>query len=642
MIDLDLMQARTPAGSAFSKGAIDAGCHDVFNDRSGCGLTNEGLTNEGMINDGRTKSRSVCGQPRLIALALAIGLGAAGIPFALSAQDVGAVPAGPTTNATVNLIRLLVEKGVLSESDAKGLISQAQAEAEQVQARTAVAAVPAAPGAQPAVPGEQRIQYVPQVVQDQITAQARQAVLAEVKEQGWARPEALPNWIDRIAFDGDVRLRNQTQSYGDANTPILLDYNAINNEGPYDVNEATNPVSPPHLNTRRSRNLNRVRARLGVSATLADDWEAGLRLASGSDNSPVSTNQTMGGGLSKKEFWLDRAYLTWRPASWLTVSGGRFRNPFISTQALFDTDLNFDGVAAQFDLPLQSATESRMFGTLGAFPLQTTSDDFPSSSQNKAGNNDKWLYSGQVGMDWELDNDNRLRASLAWHKFNNYEGRLSQPCELFTGINQCSTDWSRPEFMQKGNTLMLLRQIVLNDADGGLTPQPQYVGLASKFSLADLNLRFDTRFGDLPFSVEGNLIRNLSYDAATIMERSLNGSVLVTNQPGVADDPANPIRLDSGDTAWQVQTLFGKAELAKAGEWNAMVGYRYIEPDALPDGFNDSNFHLGGTNAKGYYLSGSWGLAPNVWLQGRWLSSKQISGAPLEIDVLQLDVNARF
>ncbi|MEM8309982.1 putative porin, partial [Morganella morganii] len=68
----------------------------------------------------------------------------------------------------------------------------------------------------------------------------------------------------------------------------------------------------------------------------------------------------------------------------------------------------------------------------------------------------------------------------------------------------------------------------------------------------------------------------------------------------------------------------------------------YIQPDALPDGFNDSTFHLGGTNAKGYILGASYGFDKRVYGTARWLSSDEVYGAPFSIDVLQLEVNTRF
>ncbi|KAG1436483.1 hypothetical protein G6F57_020646 [Rhizopus arrhizus] len=94
------------------------------------------------------------------------------------------------------------------------------------------------------------------------------------------------------------------------------------------------------LNTREDRrNQLRIRARLGVRAELSEAWTAGIRLATGSDDSPVSTSQTLGGGMGKKDIWLDQAYLTYRPAKWATVTGGRIANPFEATDTLPRRDL---------------------------------------------------------------------------------------------------------------------------------------------------------------------------------------------------------------------------------------------------------------------------------------------------------------
>ena len=60
------------------------------------------------------------------------------------------------------------------------------------------------------------------------------------------------------------------------------------------------------------------------------------------------------------------------------------------------------------------------------------------------------------------------------------------------------------------------------------------------------------------------------------------------------------------------------------------------------DAFTDSDFHLGGTNATGYYFGGRYAFAANTTLGVRWFSAKQIEGLPLAIDVLQVDVIASF
>ena len=81
---------------------------------------------------------------------------------------------------------------------------------------------------------------------------------------------------------------------------------------------------------------------------------------------------------------------------------------------------------------------------------------------------------------------------------------------------------------------------------------------------------------------------------------------------------------------------------ATRGDWNVTAGYRYIQPDAVIDAFNDHDFHQGGTNAKGYYILVNYFFANNAWLSGRWFSANEVYGPPLAIDVMQLDLNAAF
>ncbi|MBO7942033.1 putative porin, partial [Streptomyces sp. S9] len=77
-------------------------------------------------------------------------------------------------------------------------------------------------------------------------------------------------------------------------------------------------------------------------------------------------------------------------------------------------------------------------------------------------------------------------------------------------------------------------------------------------------------------------------------------------------------------------------------DWNASIGFKRLESDAVPVAFTDSDFHLGGTNARGFIVGGSLGLARNTWLGLRWLSANEVTGQPYSVDVVQLDLNTQF
>ncbi len=560
-------------------------------------------------------------------LSLAVGM----VVATLVGQAVAAPAPAPSENATINLIRLLVEQGILKQDKADALIAQAQneaAQAKQAAASTAVAAGPVA------APGDVRVQYVPAAVRDQIRDQVKAEVMATAKQENWAAPNTFPDWASRISFDGDIRLRDESRYYSDNNSNEIVDFAKLNNNGPYDVNPNSSTSLPPLLNTREDRtNQFRIRARLGMKAVITPEWTAGIRIGTGSDNNPVSTTQSLGGGFAKKDIWLDQGYLNWKPTDELTLTGGRFANPFMSTDMLYSNDLNFDGVAAIFDHKLNR--DWGVFGTVGAFPVDYTNDTTSSNGFDKEESDNKWLYGAQVGAKWAINSNNRLKGALAYYRFDDIQGERSSPCEPWAGAPGCDSDGTRAAFMQKGNSVFLLRDITPNPLNPSTTPQPQFVGLASEFNLLDLNVVWDADLPeDFKLRSQGNYIHNLSYDEGEMRKRS--AGQIVNN----LDSNGN---IESGANAWMVQFTLGSAlELKKQGDWNLFAGYKYIQPDALPDGFNDSSFHLGGTNAKGYFIGGNYGLAKNVYATGRWLSTEAVYGAPFDIDVLQLEINTRF
>lgn len=555
---------------------------------------------------------------------------AVGMVIATLVGQAAAAPA-PSENATINLIRLLVEQGILKQDKADALIAQAQneaAQAKQAAASTAVAAGPVA------APGDVRVQYVPAAVRDQIRDQVKAEVMATAKQENWAAPNTFPDWASRISFDGDIRLRDESRYYSGSNSNEIVDFAKLNNNGPYDVNPNSSTSLPPLLNTREDRtNLFRLRARLGMKAVISPEWTAGIRIGTGSDNNPVSTTQNLGGGFAKKDIWLDQGYLNWKPTDELTLTGGRFANPFMSTDMLYSNDLNFDGVAAIFDHKLNR--DWGVFGTVGAFPVDYTNDTTTSNGFDKEESDNKWLYGAQLGAKWAINSNNRLKGALAYYRFDDIQGQRSSPCEPWAGAPGCDTDGTRAAFMQKGNSVFLLRDITPNPANPTTTPQPQFVGLASEFNLLDLNLVWDADLPqDFKLRSQGNYIHNLGYDEGDMRKRAEGQIVNNLNSSG---------EIESGANAWMVQFTLGNAlDLKKQGDWNLFAGYKYIQPDALPDGFNDSSFHLGGTNAKGYILGGNYGLAKNVYATGRWMSTEAVYGAPFDIDVLQLEINTRF
>jgi hypothetical protein len=72
------------------------------------------------------------------------------------------------------------------------------------------------------------------------------------------------------------------------------------------------------------------------------------------------------------------------------------------------------------------------------------------------------------------------------------------------------------------------------------------------------------------------------------------------------------------------------------------LGYRYVESDAVVDGFTDSDFGGGGTNLQGYTIGGNVAFSRYVYAGVRWLSADSIAGPTFKEDIIQLDLNAKF
>ncbi|WJH42160.1 putative porin [Aliirhizobium terrae] len=415
----------------------------------------------------------------------------------------------------------------------------------------------------------------------------------------------------------------------------------------------TNPFWAPSYNTSEDRNRARLRARLGLEADLYDGFTAGLRIGTGSDNSPVSTNQTLGGSggnFSKYALWLDRAYLEWEPLKnpyfgsrvpetspdALSLTLGRFDNPFFSTTDLvWDADLGFDGIAVKARREVSPGVTP--FVSVGAFPIFNTSLDFATTEPVKYGSEDKYLIGAQVGMNWQARPDVGVTFGAGIFEFSNVEGRRSSPCDLSIQ-ESCDTDHLRPSYAQKGNTYMYLRDVMPPAGWNGVDPYPndQYFGLATEYRPVVLSGRVDLgQFDPVHVALDGEFVWNSAFDKSEVRKKAINNL-----GPDGADGSAGSY--EGGNIGWMTKLTVGHKKLDAFGKWSVNVGYKYLQSDAVLDAFADSDFGLGGTNLEGYFLGGDLALSENVTASAKWMSADSIAGAPYAVDTFQLDVTGRF
>ena len=98
-----------------------------------------------------------------------------------------------------------------------------------------------------------------------------------------------------------------------------------------------------------SRNRGVLRLRAGMSYEINDLLNVGARLATGSADDPNSTDVTLSNFVDNFEVSLDRAYLNLTYQDFF-LTGGKFANPFLRTDLVWDDDVNPQGVAASYTL----------------------------------------------------------------------------------------------------------------------------------------------------------------------------------------------------------------------------------------------------------------------------------------------------
>ncbi|MDX1507559.1 MAG: putative porin [Woeseiaceae bacterium] len=195
---------------------------------------------------------------------------------------------------------------------------------------------------------------------------------------GLAAPAAaendVPDWISRISFYGDLRLRHED----------------IYTEG------------DPGANRDRERG----RARIGLSAEVNDSVKLVFGLATGGDN-PVSRNVTGDGGFTTKEIGIELFYADWTVNDNLNVFAGKMKNNLFragGSPLIWDGDLNLEGAALTY-------TNGWFFTNVGAY-----------SVEERSGEDDSQLYTAQFGGEFSVGDGAKLTTGVGVFGYTNTIG----------------------------------------------------------------------------------------------------------------------------------------------------------------------------------------------------------------------------
>ncbi|MDH4391503.1 MAG: putative porin [Aquabacterium sp.] len=561
------------------------------------------------------------------ALALAAWLACMPAALAQAAPNAERESLETLRQTTLSLIELLVQNGTLPRDKADALLAEARRRGE------AAAATPGTWGAAPAAAAATaattvRVPYMPQVVRDQIRNEVREEVIARARIERWGVPNATAEWTDRIAIEGDLRVRVQQDAFGKDN-PAPFDLLLAAAGGLTRVPDlaAGDSTNLPLANTQDDRNRLRLRARLGINAKVSDGITVGLRLATGSATDRVSTNQTLGQNFNRYQFLLDRAYLQVEPTDGLRLLAGRMPNPWFSTDLVWSDNLNFEGVSAGWQLPSTSNAAFRPYATVGWFPVR---EDRPPKRGRQ-------ILGLQVGAQWEWSPQLRLKFGLAHYDFRHFEGQVDNDYSAQDGPGRSYGQYEyEAGLRQRGNTLFLTNSpLQITNTRDAFNAADTMWGLAARFQPLVLTAAAQfSHFAPVFVGVSGELVRNQAYDRQRIGDTK-----------GVWIDDARVFGVG-------LRTTVGAADVRQRGDWQLSLGWRWLGSDAVPDAFVDSDLGGGGTNLRGLQLGLAYGVARDSVFNVRWLSARTISSPTVRpglatpdrfsLDNLQVDMHVRF
>lgn len=356
------------------------------------------------------------------------------------------------------------------------------------------------------------------LVQLEQTQAAQEQKMAAIKPGEMKIPETL-KWAEKIKFYGDFRYRHTTQDE--------------ESSGEW----------------KDGRTSHKIRARIGMTALVDEEFTFDARLATGNDDSPTSANFSLGDSeneddsFTDMEVWLDRAYLTYKPKAieGLSVTAGKLANPFYQVgknELVWDSDINPEGGAAQYNLKFSDQTS--MFVNAGGFWLAENKDDADVS-----------VWGIQGGLTHKLNETDTLTGGASYYDYGNIEG---QEAIFFTKNGNPNP---------KGNS-------VNNSTDG------EYL---YDYNLFELFGEYGTKIGELPLAFYGDYVMN---------------TVDVGNE----------------EAGWLIGTTLNKC--TAKGTWELGYDYRDLDKDCTIGAFTDSDFGSGGTDNKGHKIGLTYQLTKNV------------------------------
>ncbi len=369
----------------------------------------------------------------------------------------------------------------------------------------------------------------------------------------------LATQVTRFKISGDIRLRQQF--------------------------ETRSSTAAPDVSDERSRT--RMRFRLNGDLTLQKGWSAGFALETAP--SADSGNQTFENGADDYGIYLARAYVGYEYGDF-TFVGGKQKNIFYTTDLVWDSDINPQGLTEQYLWTLndQTAVTFRA-GQL----LMDDNNEFSGPTTNAT---DAWMFYQQAEYAQKFSPTFNLRVAPGF-------------------------------FLYNASTIAFPAGTGNEDAFNGTTENLKVIVLPGELSFADVGAQgYGLKF-----------YWDLAYNTAA--------DDRVTEAYGVSST------VDEDPLAWLVGLSYGFGSGKMAGDWKLSLDYREIGLGSIDPNINDSDFAFSNLNQKGFKFGASYNLTDFASVNATYIQTEEKDDLPGSgpgvanldsSDLLQLDLNVKF
>ena len=359
------------------------------------------------------------------------------------------------------------------------------------------------------------------IVNDQEAETLRAELVKDFAANTSAGKLNLSSSLAEFKLSGDVRIREQAE---------------------WKYNQPTTPTGQTFGSDNQDRT--RFRFRLNGDVKLQKGWGGGFALETGS--SADSGNESFTNGAADYSIYLARAYISYQPTNEFLVVAGKQRNPYYTTDLLWDADINPQGFfeSYTFNFDAKNSLELRV----GQWIMKDNSE-YSSTTTSAV---DSWVFEQQL---------------VYTSKFGHGHNFIVAPGVLFYNASNSGTAFTG-EAPFNGSTRGLK-----------LITLPVEVNFANVLGAGS------------QLKVYGDFVHNT--EAGTRVYR-----VYGLSKSTVSEDA----------DAWLLGVGYAQGTGKLQGDWSVKLDYRNIGIGSIDPNINDSDFAFSMLNQKGAKFAASYNL----------------------------------